>query len=438
MIKVDSPHNQYCLASFATKSCSVKDRLYCEEDFSTIAVAKFLPKAPDFNDDFLIDHFRVVASNSFRRLQYKTQVFVNHEGDHYRTRLTHSLEVAHIARQIATSLNLNSTLAEVISLAHDIGHAPFGHAGETALQNKLKEISDNNPNFISKNSLNNKNQEQKFSDDFLFGFCHNAHSLKLLTKIELYSTKFSGLNLSWEVLEGLVKHNGPITKMGNNQQYIAKYNEIHDLNLSNYPSLEAQIAAIADDLAYNNHDLEDGLRAGLFAVEDLYDLPLVGDIYRFIVKNNPYLKRELLVNQAKQYITKHMISDVVSNSLKMLAHHHITNVEAVRKCQVALINFSDEFSEIHCSIKNFLRQRMYFHPQVNKMTSNAFMIVGKLFDFYWSSPDLLPEDLFIDYQNYCNKVNYKDLSQSALAEVIVDYIAGMTDRFAILQYEQLN
>ncbi|MBL6665103.1 MAG: deoxyguanosinetriphosphate triphosphohydrolase [Rickettsiales bacterium] len=349
------------------------------------------------------DRDRIINSSAFRRLQYKTQVFVNHEGDHYRTRLTHSLEVAQIARWISSGLRVNKDLAEIISLAHDLGHSPFGHAGEDALNEKLKEIG------------------------MGFEFSHNAHALKIITKLENRFIEFEGLNLSWEMLEGVVKHNGPL--IGEVDSYILQYNAQFDLDLRNYSSIEAQISAISDDIAYNNHDLEDGLRAGLFEVEDLLELKVVGDIYREILSNYPNLRREMLVGEAKKRLTLAMVINVIENTQQNIVDEKIEVVDDVRKSSKSLVCFSKKMEEAHQGLKAFLMANMYRHKRVNEMTKDAKKVVGDLFDFYLKDPTLIPKEI---HHKFCIK------DDKSLVILICDYIAGMTDRFAINQFKNLN
>ena len=344
------------------------------------------------------DRDRIINSSAFRRLQYKTQVFVNHIGDHYRTRLTHSLEVAQIARWIAGALRANKDLAEIVSLAHDLGHPPFGHAGEDALHEKMKEFG---------------------------GFSHNAHTLKIITKIESRFIEFQGLNLSWEMVEGVVKHNGPL--LGEISEYILEYNKIHDLDLKNFASIEAQISAISDDIAYNNHDIEDGIRAKLFTIEDLFSLPLIGKIYKEILAEYPEIKQEMVVGEAKKRLTLAMVVDVIENTKQNLIEQNIQSENDVRNCKKTLVNFSAEMENAHQAIKKFLMKNMYRHPLVNEMTDNAKKVIGGLFDYYMNNPQALP-DRGLELSQISNK---KDL-----AILISDYIAGMTDRVAIKEFEE--
>jgi dGTPase len=348
------------------------------------------------------DRDRIINSSAFRRLQYKTQVFVNHEGDHYRTRLTHSLEVAQIARWIAGALKVNKDLAEIVSLAHDLGHTPFGHAGEDALNEKMRSFG---------------------------GFSHNAHTLKLITKIETRFIEFEGLNLSWEMLEGVVKHNGPITDESKLHGYIKEYNFKYDLDIKNFPSIESQISAISDDIAYNNHDIEDGLRADLFQVEELFSLPLIGEIYQEILAKYPNIQRELLVGETKKRLTLAMVMDVIDTTQKNLVENKIQSEEDVRKAGKFLVHFSPEMELAHQALKKFLMSNMYRHSTVNRMTANAQKIVGGLFDFYLKSPNCLPDK----HAELAAKIS----DPQELATLVSDYVAGMTDRYAIKEFEEL-
>ncbi len=385
------------LASFAVAEEESRGRLY-KENYDD---AKY-------RSIFGRDRDRIINSSAFRRLQYKTQVFVNYQGDHYRTRLTHSLEVAQTARWIAGALKVNKDLAEIVSLVHDLGHPPFGHAGEDALNQQMQAFNAN------------------------VGFSHNLHTLKIITKIETRFIEFEGLNLSWEVLEGVVKHNGPIAKTSLNQhlfKYLKEYNKKHNLDLHRFPSLEAQISGIADDITYNNHDIEDGLRAGLFEVEDLLDLPLVGKIFQEILQEYPKIRRETLAGEAKKLLTLAMVVDVIHHTQKNIATHKIKSEEDVRNCEKSLVNFSAEMENAHQKLKKFLMKNMYRHTEVNRMTARASMIVGDLFNFYMKHSDCLPTE----YRLLSEKISAK----TELAILIADYIAGMTDRFAIREHEEL-
>ncbi len=376
--------------NFASNPENSKGRFHTEEDCQ-------------FRSIYGRDRDRIINSTAFRRLQYKTQVFVNHEGDHYRTRLTHSLEVAQIARWIASGLGCNKDLAEVVSLAHDLGHTPFGHAGEDALNEKMKDFGN---------------------------FSHNAHALKLITKLEHLYLDFDGLNLSWEMLEGVVKHNGPIKDISKAHHYIQEYNQNlsswHDLDLSRQPSIEAQISGISDDIAYNNHDIEDGLRAELFSIEELLDLPFVGAKFREVLAKAPKARRELLVSEAKRKIVNDMVLDVISTTKNNIKKFQIDTCEDVRNCQQFLVQFSEPMEIAHQSLKKFLKENMYRHHKVNRMTASAHRIVGSLFDFFIQNPTCLPEH---------HQISSTDKREQAIN--VSDYIAGMTDRFAIKEYQHL-
>ena len=378
------------LASYAINEKYLRDRLYPEKKI-------IYPKDP-----FAVDYERIINSSAFRRLQYKTQVFVNHQGDHYRTRLTHSLEVAQIARSIAHALHLNRDLAENISLAHDLGHTAFGHAGEQVLNEKMLQFK---------------------------GFSHNAHTFKIITKLETRFADFEGLNLSWEMLEGVAKHNGRFKDFKGVPEYILNYNKIFDLQLNLSPSLEAQISAIADDIAYNNHDLEDGLRAELFTVQDLLFLPVIGEIYQDIIENFENLAQEILVGEAKKIITNQMIFDVINNTKKNLVKHDIKSFEDVQNHPNLLVNFSAEMLKINQILKDFLMKKMYRHSLVNQMTNTAHQVISDLFDYYLINPQVISNS--IKDKNY---LNYPIIQQASL---IADYIAGMTDRYAINLHRQI-
>ncbi len=379
------------LASFAVDETKSRGRLYQESYDDS-----------KYRSVFGRDRDRIINASAFRRLQYKTQVFVNHEGDHYRTRLTHSLEVAQIARWIAGALKANKDLAEIVSLAHDLGHTPFGHAGEDALNEKMQEFG---------------------------GFSHNSHTLKIITKLETRFIEFEGLNLSWEMLEGVVKHNGPIADESKVHAYIREYNEKHDLDLKHFPSIESQISAISDDISYNNHDIEDGLRANLFEVEELFKLPLLGKIYQDILVKYPNIKRELLVGEAKKNLTLAMVMDVINTTQKNLAENNIQSEKDVRNAKKFLVHFSPEMERTHQALKKFLMQNMYRHSTVNRMTANAKKIVSGLFDFYMESPNCLPDERALE----AVKIN----NEKILAILVSDYVAGMTDRYAIKEFEEL-
>jgi dGTPase len=373
-------------ANFASKPENSKGRFYNEGDCQ-------------FRSIYGRDRDRIINSTAFRRLQYKTQVFVNHEGDHYRTRLTHSLEVAQIARWIASGLGCNKDLAEVVSLAHDLGHTPFGHAGEDILNLKMIDYG---------------------------GFSHNAHTLKLITKLEQFYLDFDGLNLSWEMLEGVVKHNGAIKDISKIHHYIQEYNQKYDLDLQRQPSIEAQISAISDDIAYNNHDIEDGLRAGLFEVEELFDLHFIGNKFKEVLAKKSNVRQELLVSEAKRRIVNDMVLDVIKTTKHNVEKYKINSDEDVRNHPQFLVQFCEPMEIAHQQLKKFLKQNMYRHYKVNRMTANAHKIVGGLFDFFIQNQNCLPEH---------HQIVSDDKRELAIN--VADYIAGMTDRFAINEYKQI-
>jgi dGTPase len=382
------------LASFAIKK-SIGQH-YFAENTNNLYSQHFNFTNSDFvNYNFDLDYAKIINSTAFRRLQYKTQVFVNHQGDHYRTRLTHSLEVAYIARFLATNLNINKILAENISLAHDLGHPPFGHAGENALNTKMKNFG---------------------------GFSHNDHTLKIITQIENYSANYLGLNLSWEMLEGVVKHNGKILQPS---LAVANYNKQFNLQLNKNPSLEAQIASLADDIAYNNHDLEDGIRANLFQVSDILDLPLIGSVYSDLIAKYSNLKTEILVCEAKKQLTLTMMIDVINQTKKNLQTLKIKSFQEIQDQENFVASFSPEMLNIQQKIKIFLQKNMYKHSLVNTMTCNAEKIIADLFDFYFANPNML-------INNFNQNINH----EQQLADAICKYIAGMTDRFAYKQHDK--
>jgi dGTPase len=347
---------------------------------------------------FQRDSDRIIHSVAFRRLEYKTQVFVNHEGDHYRTRLTHSLEVAQLARSMSRVLGINGDLAEAIALSHDLGHTPFGHAGEDALKEAMEEFG---------------------------GFDHNAQTLRILTKLEHRYAEFDGLNLTWETLEGIAKHNGPVTKP---PRAMKEYVKQHDLKLDTYASLEAQLASIADDIAYNNHDIDDGLRSRLFTVDDISEIPIVEKAFAQVRKRYKGLDNQRLVYESIRRIINTMVIDVVTETSKRLTANKIKSADDARQAGKPMIAFSREMEKEVQQLKNFLMTNMYRHYRVNRMTSKARRIVKSLFEFLHTEPDCLPNE----WRKLTNK---KDKNKTA--EIVADFIAGMTDRFAIDEYEKL-
>jgi dGTPase len=354
---------------------------------------------------YMRDRDRIIHSGAFRRMKHKTQVFVYHEGDYYRTRLTHSLEVAQITRSICRVLRLDEDLAEALALAHDLGHAPFGHAGGDALAAAMKPFG---------------------------GFDHNAHALRLVTKLEQRYAEFDGLNLTWETLEGIVKHNGPLTgalaKSDAVPHAIAEFNAAFDLRLDTFASAEAQVASLADDIAYNNHDIDDGLRAGLFAIEQLLALPLVGGIFRDVMERYPGVERSRLVHECVRRLITAMIDDALRETQRRVSALKLRSAEAVRVSDQAIVAFSDEMRANDRAVKAFLFKNMYRHFKVNRMLSKAKRVVADLFALFLNEPGVLPAP----WAQLC------DVAGSVrTARVVSDYIAGMTDRFALQEHRRL-
>lgn len=345
---------------------------------------------------FQRDRDRIIHSTAFRRLKHKTQVFVAHEGDHFRTRLTHTIEVGQVARTIASVLGLNGELTEAVALAHDLGHTPFGHNGEDLLSSCMAPYG---------------------------GFDHNAQALKIVTSLERHYAEFDGLNLTWETLEAIAKHNGPVT--GDLPFALAEYNTIFDLELDTYASAEAQAAAIADDIAYNNHDLDDGLRVGLFTVDDIIALPLVGTCFRRVDEKYPDLDPDRRRHEALRRVFGIMVQDVIAQSQKNIAALNPKSAQDIRNHAAPVIQFSDTlFSDLK-EIRSFLFTRMYRHPDVNDMRQRTGIVITDLFAVYMGKPDLLPE-------HRRSTIN----GQTPLARAVADYIAGMTDRFAFQEHEK--
>ncbi len=374
------------LAAYACRSEESRGRLYAE------------PESPT-RSAFQRDRDRIIHSSAFRRLQYKTQVFVYHEGDHYRTRLTHSLEVAQIARSIARQLRLEEDLAEALSLAHDLGHTPFGHAGEDALNQVMRDFG---------------------------GFAHNDHTLRVLTKLEHRYAGFDGLNLTWETLEGTVKHNGPVAPPL--PATIADYVTRHNLELSTWPSAEAQVAALSDDIAYDNHDIDDGLRAGLFHIGDLVGVPLIGPVLAEVDRLHPGLDEARRIHEAIRRMIDRMVGDVVAESRARLEASGAASADALRGLGRAVIGFSPGMREQERSLREFLFERMYRHYRVNRMASKAHRIVQELFQLLLAEPQCLPTEW---------RLQAKGPATKETARVVADYIAGMTDRFALDEHYRL-
>ncbi len=349
---------------------------------------------------FQRDRDRIIHSTAFRRLQYKTQVFVSHEGDHYRTRLTHSLEVAQIARSIARALALDEDLAEALALAHDLGHTPFGHAGEDALDAAMREFG---------------------------GFSHNDQTLRVLTRLERRYAGFDGLNLTWETLEGTVKHNGPLDP-ARLSRTIAEYVRQHDLEITTWPGAEAQVAALSDDIAYNNHDIDDGLRAGLFGVADLAGLPLVGPVFAEVGSRHPGLEESRLIHEAIRRLIDRMVNDCIAETRARLAAAKVVRSDDIRALGRSVVAFSDEMRANDRALRAFLMERMYRHYRVSRMAAKARRIVGELFQAFRADPLCLPTEW---------RAQTAGRGADESARVIADYIAGMTDRFALDEHFRL-
>lgn len=384
--------NPAATARYASKAEETRGRLFPEPESATRTA-------------FQRDRDRIIHSGAFRRLKYKTQVFVYHEGDNYRTRLSHSLEVAQIARSVARVLGLDEDLAETLALAHDLGHTPFGHAGETALDACMKDYG---------------------------GFDHNAQTLRIVTKLEHRYAAFDGLNLTWETLEGLVKHNGPVIVPGVSAddlpRAIAEYAETQDLELETYAGPEAQVAALADDIAYNNHDIDDGLRAGLFSIDDLMAVPLVGDVFRRVMDRYPGLEEARVIHEAVRELIGAMVGDVLDETRARLEATRPKTAADVRAMDRPLVGFTPEMNEHNAALKAFLFKRMYRHYRVNRSMSKAKRIVQDLFGLLHESPDQLPPE----WQQGCDGAQgFKT------ARRVCDFIAGMTDKFAIEEHQRL-
>jgi dGTPase len=379
-------------APYASHPEASHGRLYPEPESPTRSV-------------FQRDRDRIIHSAAFRRLKYKTQVFVYHEGDNFRTRLTHSLEVSQIARSVSRVLGLNEDLAEALALAHDLGHPPFGHAGEEALHAAMKTFG---------------------------GFDHNAQTLLILTSLEHRYAEFDGLNLTWETLEGVVKHNGPLLRRTGGEgalpRGIIEYNRRHDLHLTTFAGGEAQVAAIADDIAYNNHDIDDGLRAGLFTVDDLEEVPLAGPVFREVRSRYPGLERSRLIHEGVRRMINRMVNDLIAETRRCLADAAPKSVDDIRALAAPVVAFSDAMRANDRALKDFLFERMYRHYKVNRMTSKARRVVNDLFGLLLAEPGCLP----VEWQRQADQPG-----TPATAIVVADYIAGMTDRFALEEHRRL-
>tara|TARA_B100000427_G_scaffold209782_1_gene174805 strand:- start:919 stop:2049 length:1131 start_codon:yes stop_codon:yes gene_type:complete len=354
-------------------------------------------KTSKFRTYYQRDRDRIIHSTAFRRLKHKTQVFVNTASDHFRTRITHSMEVSQIARTLGKIFKLNDDLCETLSLAHDLGHPPFGHAGEKELNNCMKNFG---------------------------GFDHNIQTLRVVTVIEKKYYNFNGLNLTLETLDGLLKHNGPISNNKNYQNILGKNIFKNKIDFSKGPSLEAQFSSISDDIAYNSHDLEDGLNAGLFNLKDLRAIPLISDIVKFHQKRLKKNNKELIYRQITRNLINKMVSDVVNTTNSNIKKEKIKTIRDVYKTKVKLVNFSKKMRLFDKNIKLFLNKNMYNNPNVLKKTKEGSNIIRLLFKKIKEKPDKF--------------IKFNDLKMFTKERRICDFIAGMTDRYAINLYKSLK
>jgi dGTPase len=352
---------------------------------------------PEYRSEYQRDRDRIVHSTAFRRLVYKTQVFVNHEGDLYRTRLTHSLEVAQIARTAARALKLNEELSEAICLAHDLGHTPFGHAGQDALNDCMADFG---------------------------GFEHNLQSLRVVDDLEEHYAEFDGLNLTFECREGILKHcsyNNAILLGDVGERFINRQQ----------PGLEAQLANFADEIAYNNHDVEDGIRAGLISIEQLLTVPLFRGYHDEVQAKYPALAGRRFVYEILRRMINHLVTDLIDSSVARLGQSGVRSIAEVRTHPKALIGFSDATRELNYALKSFLREQLYQHYKVRRMTAKARRVVRELFDSFFNDPKLMPDEH--EARTRLELVP----GPAGRARAVADYIAGMTDRYAILEHSRL-
>ena len=383
------------LAPYATKAANSRGRLYREPESA-------------HRSPYQRDRDRIIHSSAFRRLKHKTQVFVEHEGDYYRTRLTHSLEVAQVARTIARTLHADEDLAEAVALAHDLGHTPFGHTGEDALHEIMAPFG---------------------------GFDHNAQALKIVTDIERRYAEFDGLNLTWETLEGIAKHNGPLLQSAEDDPgllhfALADYAAQHDLELWTHAGIEAQIAALSDDIAYNTHDFDDGLRAGLFTLSDLAELPVVGEALAEVNARWPALDTSRVSHETLRRVFGAFVEDMVAETRRRLDDARPESPEALRQLDRQMAAFSEKMIADLGEIRKFLFARLYRHSNVQRMRRKAGIVVRELFQIFVEEPQLLPDDWRDDAVHA--------VSTELRARVVADYIAGMTDRFALDEHRKLT
>jgi len=377
-------YNENHLKAYAVKSIYSKGRIFNEIESPT--------RSP-----YQRDRDRIIHSSSFRRLKHKTQVFVNTEGDHYRTRLTHSMEVSQIARTLARSMSLNEDLSETLSLSHDLGHTPFGHAGEEVLSECMEKYG---------------------------GFDHNIQTLRIVTSLENKYYKFYGLNLTIETLEGLFKHNGSINNLNNYKKILRSDIFKSKIIFNTFPSLEAQIASIADDIAYNNHDLEDSLRAGLFTIKKISTIPHVSKIINKHIKKIKNFRKEIIINQIVRDLINIMVTDVINTTNKNLKEICPRKVNDIYKQNFLMVDFSKKMKQIDIEIKDFLKRNMYNNKKVLSNTNKGKKVIAVLFKY-----------LLINSKNHISKELFKNDSKE---RVIADFIAGMTDRYAINLYKRIK
>lgn len=373
------------LASYAASAATSRGR-------------KFAEPPPGNRSEYQRDRDRIIHSAAFRRLEYKTQVFVNHEGDLFRTRLTHSIEVAQIARSVARSLSLNEDLTEAIALAHDLGHTPFGHAGQDALNHCMKSFG---------------------------GFEHNLQSLRVVDVLEQRYAEFDGLNLTFESREGILKHCSP-----------AKAPELGDIGErflnKTQPGPEAQLADLADGIAYNSHDVDDGLRAGLITIEQLSDIALFAEQHEEVLRRYPDLAPRRRVHEVVRRIINHQVTDLIETSRERLGNEQFPDIDAVRRYPEPLVVFSDRMRELHLELKRFLRKQLYQHYRVRRMTIKAERVIRALFDAFIEDIGLLPDE-----SREASRLLESESGAAGRARGVADYIAGMTDRYAIAEYERV-
>lgn len=382
-------------AVYATDPWTSRGRLYPEASSPT-------------RSDFQRDRDRIVHTTAFRRLKHKTQVFISPDGDHYRTRLTHTIEVAQIARALARALRLDEDLAEGIALVHDFGHTPFGHTGEDALDLMLKPYG---------------------------GFDHNAQSLRIVTKLERRYAEFDGINLTWETLEGLVKHNGPLTGQDGQGSHgpvprpIIDYCQLHDLEIGTFASLEAQVAAIADDIAYNTHDIDDGLRSGYLNFEMLEDIPFLAGLMAEVRGLYPNLEKNRFTHEMMRRQITRMVEDVISVSQSRLQALKPECAADIRAADRVMATFTPEMAETDKQIKKMLFSRIYRHPDIMRMRAGATQIMEDLFKVYMADPTEMQSHYWVDH--------IAGLSEPARARHVGDYLAGMTDTYAMRTHRRL-